>query len=51
MEGSLQTGESSTYNSQDMGSLIELIGKCGGGKFHVLDATITIVFQMNIWSI
>ena len=49
-EATLQTSEFSTYDSRYIGRLIALIGKGGGGKSHVLDATITTLFQTQGWS-
>ena len=46
----LHTGGSSADDLQDIGRLIVIIGKGGGGKSHVLDSIITTLFQRHVWS-
>ena len=43
----IQTGEYITDYGKEIGRLIALIGKGGGGKYHVLDATITTLLQRH----
>ena len=49
-EEALQTGELIKYDGQDIGSLIAIKRKGGGGKFHVLDVTIKALLQRHGWS-
>ena len=46
----LHTGDYSAYDGQYFGRFIGIIGKSGGGKYCLLNATITTMLKRHGWS-